>query len=426
VIPAARVGEMFLLGLRNLRGYKLRTLLTTIGIIFGVAAVIAMLAVGEGAQAEILAQIGKLGIRNVIINAVKPPEGNTAQSQRSWINQYGLTFHDFRQIDTTVPGVRRALPVHSLKDLAWHGARKTPVTVYGITPEHLDVLNIQVTRGRKLCFMDNDRKRRVCIIRPSLARDLGYFGDMLELSLKIGKDYYRVIGVMVDQDFASHTQKALAIDQKSSEVYVPYNTILARRGTLSVTRRTGSFEATDVELNQIVVEADSEDGVLAVARLIQRVLERSHKERDYEIVVPLELLKQRQKTQQTFNVVLFLIAFISLLVGGIGIANIMLATITERTREIGIRRAMGAKKRAILSQFLIETITLSVIGGLLGVALGIGVVVTVAPLFGFTGIVTVPTVMLALTISCAVGILSGLFPAVRAARLDPIAALRYE
>jgi putative ABC transport system permease protein len=426
IAAAARLGEMFLLGFRNLRGYPLRTFLTTLGIVFGVAAVIAMLAVGEGAQAEILAQIGQLGIRNVIVNAVKPPESRTAETNRSWISRYGLTFRDFQQIRDTVPGLRRVLPVHSLKDIAWRGSRKVPVTLYGVTPAHLDVLNLKVAQGRPILPVDEAARGRVCVIRSSLARELGYYGEMLALRLRIGDDFFRVVGVLADEEFASHTQKALGIDRKTAEIYAPYETVLTRRGTLSVTRRTGSFEATDVELNQIVVEAEAEDRVLPIARMVQRVLERNHDERDYEIVVPLELLAQRQKTQQTFNIVLFLIASISLLVGGIGIANIMLATITERTREIGIRRAMGAKKRAILSQFLAETVTISVAGGLLGVAVGVGLVITVAPAFGFKGIVTVPTVVLALTISCAVGILSGLFPALRAARLDPIQSLRYE
>jgi putative ABC transport system permease protein len=426
VIPAfARLGEMFFLGIRNLVGYPLRTFLTTLGIVFGVAAVIAMLAVGEGAQAEILAQIGKLGIRNVIVNAVKPPEGQKPDTQR--ISSYGLTFRDYDQIRETIPGIRRALPVHTVKDMAWQGRLGVPVTVYGVTTEHLDLLRLDLAKGRKLRPLDALRFRRVCVIRSSLARELGYFGDLLELEIRIGDDVYRVVGVLADEEFASHTQKALGIDRKSSEIYAPYETILARRGTLSVRRSSGSFEATDVELNQIVVEADSEDRVLATARMIQQVLEKNHDGiPDYEIVVPLELLKQRQKTQQTFNIVLFLIAFISLLVGGIGIANIMLASITERTREIGIRRALGAKKRAILSQFLTETVTISVAGGVLGVAVGLGVVFAVAPAFGFQGIVTAPTVILALSISCAVGILSGIFPAIRAARLDPIAALRYE
>ncbi len=426
MIAAARVGEMFLLGLRNLFGYPLRSFLTMLGIIFGVAAVIAMLAVGEGAQAEILAQIGQLGIKNVIVNAVKPPEGKSAQGSRSWVNSYGLTFEDFEQIQSTVPGIRRALPVHAKKDHAWCGGRKVQVTLYGVTHEHLEVLKLRVSRGRALLPIDGRNLKRVCIIRGSLARELGYFGDALEMMLRVGDDFYQVVGILEDAEFASHTQKALAIDRKTSEVYAPYETILARRGTFTMTRSAGSREATNVELNQIVVEARAEDAVIAIARMIQRILDSNHETRDYEIVVPLELLAQRQQTQKTFNLVLLLIASISLLVGGIGIANIMLATITERTREIGIRRALGAKKRAILMQFLTETVTISAAGGLLGVALGVGLVLVVAPMFGWQAIVTPLTVFLALGISCAVGVLSGLFPAVRAARLDPIASLRYE
>jgi len=420
------IGEMILLGVRNLLGYKLRTFLTMLGIIIGVAAVIAMLAFGAGAQAQILAQYGRLGIKNVIINAVKPPESNSAESSRSWVYSYGLKFRDEEQIRNTVPGLTRIFPVHAKKDFAWVGGRKAAVNLLGVRPGHLKFLNYTIVDGRSFSAADEIRRRRVAIVRSSLARELGYFGDLLDLEIRVGDDYFRVVGVLDDSEFATPAQKALGLDQKSFEVYVPYETILERRGTLSVQRGSGTFEATDVELTQIIAEAGDERQVLASARMIKRVLDRFHEEPDFEIVVPLELLAQKQAAQRTFNLILILIASISLLVGGIGIANIMLATITERTREIGVRRALGAKRRAIVSQFLTETVAIAAIGGVIGVGLGIGLVLIVAPAAGWPAIVTAYSVVLSFGISVAVGVLFGIFPAMRAARMDPIQALRYE
>jgi putative ABC transport system permease protein len=296
----------------------------------------------------------------------------------------------------------------------------------GIRPGHLAFLHHRLADGRSFSAADEIRRRRVAIIRSGLARELGYFGDLLSMEVRIGDDFYRVVGVLDDSEFATPAQKALGLDQKSFEVYVPYETILERAGTLNVQRSSGSFEATDVELTQIIAEADDERQVLASARMIKRVLERFHEEPDYEIVVPLELLAQKQAAQRTFNLILILIASISLLVGGIGIANIMLATITERTREIGVRRALGAKRRAIVAQFLTETVAIAAIGGVIGVGLGIGLVLIVAPAAGWPAIVTVYSVILSFGISVAVGVLFGIFPAMRAARMDPIQALRYE
>lgn len=419
--------EMFELGLRNMRGYKLRSFLTMLGISFGIMSVIAMVATGEGAQQEILAQIGRLGIRNIIVNSRKPVETEQGESgATSWISSYGLKFKDFRQIRETVPTANVVLPVHDLSDTIWEGSRKVDAKIHGVTPKQMEILKLSVVAGRNLSVVDEIQLNRVCVVRPGLLRELGYYGDPIGHSLQIGEYFYEIVGVLAEEEFTGLTSKALNVDNRDLEVYAPYETILKRHGTLSLVRKSGSFEASDVELHQILVEVKDQDLVLPTARMIEKILTTFHKQKDWEMVVPLELLAQKRATQRVFSIFLIVIALISLLVGGIGIANIMLATITERTREIGVRRALGAKKRHIVAQFLTETVTLSAVGGILGLILGIGLLWPLERLTGWSTVVPPSSVLLAIGISCGVGILAGLWPASRAARMDPIGALRYE
>lgn len=414
------------LGVRNLTGYPLRTFLTTLGVVFGVGSVIAMLALGKGAEEEILREIGRLGIRNIIINSVKPPETSQNTNSRQRVNRYGLKFRDLKQIEATIPNLEMALPVHHRRQPVWWGSRRVEATIYAVQPGHMGLFGLKTVRGRGITAVDEENLSRVCVIRDGLLEELGIFEDPIGLDLLVGPETYEVVGILEDVEFQGYAQKALAIDAKTTEVYVPYGTVLQRQGTLSVVRRPGFREMTDIELSQIVLAVEDIDQVLVTSRLVQRVLERNHETRDYDLVVPLEVLAQRKKTQAVFNIALVAIASISLLVGGIGIANIMLATVTERTKEIGIRRALGAKKRHIVSQFLAETIIISGSGGALGIAIGFGIVEILTSFTGWNARVTLESVVLSLSISVAVGVLSGIFPARRAANLDPIAALRHE
>ncbi|MCK6479997.1 MAG: ABC transporter permease [Planctomycetaceae bacterium] len=418
--------ELLRLAGRNLRGYPLRTLLTTLGIVFGVASVIVMLALGEGAQREILAQIGQMGIRNVIVNTVKPPETPDQAGRRRWISQYGLTFRDFEQIRDTLPGVTSVLPVHTKSERAWYGSSKVDVTLVGVTPAHFERASLRVARGRAVTEADEGNLATVCVVRAGLLRRIGWFGEPLDYPLQVGEKVYKVVGLLEDEEFRGHYRKALETEFAAEEIYVPYRTMLAREGTLSFKRSTGSFESTNIELNQILVEASSVEQVLPTARMVTAILQKFHAQQDWQVVVPLELLAQRQKTQNVFNIALVLIASISLLVGGIGIANIMLATVTERTREIGVRRALGAKRRHVLLQFLTETVAISASGGILGIALGVGGAVALQAFTGWSTAVTPWSIGAAFLISCGVGVASGIFPARRAALLDPIEALRYQ
>lgn len=424
---ARDLGTLLRLGLRNLAGYKLRTALTMTGVTLGVIAVIVMLAIGAGAERALLREIGRLGIENIIVNSVRPPEKKEDTQTRSWqFNRYGLTFKDEKQIRNTIPGLKKVLPVHKRRESVWWGSKKIEATVYAVHSRHMRLFNLQVVRGRNLTEYDGAALKRVCIIRAGLRPELGILRDPLGMQLQVGDGYYEVVGILRDQDFLGYARKALDIDAKTTEIYVPYETMFRRLGTRTVVRRQGSREMTDVQLSQVVVSVDSVDDVLPTARMLKRVLDVNHEDQDYEMVVPLEVLEQRRKTQQVMNVFLIIIASVALLVGAIGIANIMLASVTERTREIGIRRALGAKRRDIVAQFLTETTVISTLGGLFGVAGSFLFVWGLTSMSGWEAIVTLDSILLAVGISVAVGIVSGIFPARRAALLDPIAALRHE
>ena len=419
--------EFAALAVRNLRGYALRSFLTTLGVVFGIASVVTMMALGRGAEEEILREIDKLGITNVIINSVKPPEDTSANATRSWTVKYGLTFADFDQIEETVRGLRHALPVHSYVERAWEGSKREDVLVQGVTPSFFTATKIAVARGRGLTVADEEARRPVAVVHQQLIRALGYYGDPLGYDLRVGEQIYEVVGILEDEEFQGFIRKALSSpDRRDNEIYVPYATVLTRIGTRSTSRKSGAYESTDIELNQIVVEVADQVNVAPVARMLRTLLENLHESKDYELVVPLELLEQRRRYQAVFNIALLLIAGISLLVGGIGIANIMLATVTERTREIGVRRAIGAKRKHIMSQFLIETVMLSAAGGILGVAVGYAGTLAMEWYTGWQAQFTPDVALWALAVACGVGILSGVFPAWRASKLDPIQALRYE
>lgn len=421
------LGEVFLLGVRNLRRNKLRSFLTMLGMIFGVGSVIAMLAVGAGARAEILARIAELGVQNIIVNSVKPPEESKPQTtNRRWIDRYGLTFKDREIIEKTCPAVERILPVNIVRQRLWHGSRGIDCSILGVEPEHLRSFGLQVRLGRTFNEIDAAQAAKVCIVRPSLIRELETLADPVGLEVRIGVEPFRIVGVLDDAQFSSHTRKALSIDGQHQEVYIPYTTSMRDYGTMTILRRGGSEERSDVQLDQMIVRAVDADAVEPTASVVAAVLQRFHPKKDYEIVVPKELLRQKQETQDVFNIVMVLIAAISLLVGGIGIANIMLATITERTKEIGIRRAMGARRNDILLQFLTETAAIGVVGGLFGCLFGLGAIWALVHFAAWQAVVAWSSFALALGISVAVAILSGIYPARRAAHMDPIRALRYE
>ncbi len=420
-----RVKRTVAMGLKSLWVHKLRSSLTALGIIFGVCSVIAMLAIGEGASEEAQRQIRELGSQNIIVNSVKPPEDRSVASEQTWALSYGLTYLDAERIRSTIPGVEVVVPARHVRMHIRHLGRRVDGNVVGTVPWFPEVANRMLARGRFLTAVDMRRQATVCVLNGPLVRELFPFTDPLGQVVKAGEDCYRVVGILRARSDGSQ-KKAGGRATSGFEIYIPMTTARGRYGDINFKRRSGSFEATIIQLHRVIVKAPSLEQVVPVSRAIEKVLRYGHDKRDYEIIVPLELLQRAQETKRIFNIVLGSIAAISLLVGGIGIMNIMLATVTERTREIGIRRALGARRRDIVSQFLSETILLTANGGLLGVALGVIIPYLVERFSEMRTIVTPGSCVLAFSISVAVGLVFGIYPAYRAAAMDPIEALRHE
>ncbi len=412
------------LGLSSLLLHKLRSLLTTLGVLFGVASVIAMLAVGEGASARAQEQIRALGSQNIILRSVKPPEDEVS-NQQARVIAYGLKHKDLDRIRETYPGVRRAVPVLEVFGEVRRGERASTPRVLATQPSYLEVTGRVLLEGRFLSAQDEQTVATVCVLGYDTARFLFPFTSSLGEEIKVGADYYTVVGTLMPRvrlaDDPGEPGREVA-----DEVFLPLETGLKLYGGMQLKIRSGSMEREEVELHEIVVDVERAVDVLPVASACRTMLERFHELKDYEVVVPLELLMRARETQRIFNIVLGSIAGISLLVGGIGIMNVMLATVTERTREIGIRRALGAKRRHIVQQFLIETVVLSAGGGIVGILVGLLIPLIVERFAELETIVTPEAPLLAFGISVATGIVFGLYPAWRAARMDPVEALRHE
>ena len=424
-----RLRRTIRLGVRSLWLHRLRSLLTVLGIVFGVCSVIAMLAIGEGASFEAQEQIKNLGSQNIILRSVKPPEEQkiSDKGSQSYVLQYGVTYKDLDRIRQTIPGVVVVLPARNIRDYVWNISRRVDCDVVGTVPWYPELRNHQVAYGRFFTDADMESQTSVCVLGAEMVPALFPLESPLGKHVRVGGDYYQVIGVMEprgQEPPGSETQGAAkAADNR---MFIPLETAKLRYGEVLIRRRSGSMEAERVQLHEITVKIASLDDVTSVADAIKEVLERNHKKKDYDVVVPLELLRRAERTKQIFNIVLGSIAAISLLVGGIGIMNIMLASVTERTREIGIRRALGARRQDIISQFLVETVLLAGAGGIIGVLLGVAIPFVVSYAAGMKTIITFWSPFLAFSISAIVGVVFGLYPALRAADMDPVEALRHE
>jgi putative ABC transport system permease protein len=417
------------LGLRSLWLHRLRSLLTVLGIVFGVCSVIAMLAIGEGASFEAQERIKNLGSQNIILKSVKPPEEQKVSDKGSqaFVLNYGLGYKDVKRIRETVPGITIVLPARKIREYVWNISRRVDCDVFGTVAWYPEMRNHRVAEGRFFTEEEMQAGASVCVLGSEMVPILFPLESPMGKHVRIGANYYRVVGVMEALGAVpGNSESQDGTPATSHRLFIPLETARLRYGEILIRQRSGSIQAERVELHELTVKVASLENVTRVADAITEILERHHKKKDYEIVVPLELLQSAERTKQIFNIVLGSIAAISLLVGGIGIMNIMLASVTERTREIGIRRALGATRRDVVTQFLVESMMLSGAGGLIGVLLGITIPFVVSYAAGMKTIITLWSPVVAFTISALVGVLFGIYPAMRAAEMDPVEALRHE
>jgi putative ABC transport system permease protein len=411
------------LGIENLLLHKLRSFLTMLGVVFGVGSVVAMLSVGEGASQEALSQIRRLGSNNIIISSVKPAEEQAANTMRASLSVYGLTYEDHRRLSESFKSIRQTAPAKLVRKDAHLRERSMELRVVGTTAEWFDLVPREVLAGRLLMRSDEQKRAPVVVLTEFGARRLLAAENTIGQTIRIGGNEFEVIGIIKSE---SGQAGSIQIPDQETDAYISLEVASRYYGDIFARMTSGSFERERVELHQIIIQADDPKHVEAIAAGIESMLQLYHKKKDYVVSVPLALLKQTEATKRTFNVVLGSIAGISLLVGGIGIMNIMLASVTERTREIGIRRAIGAKRKQIIYQFLIETVVLSTIGGLIGLGLGVLIPLLITHFSGMPTVVTANGIFLPLFISMGIGIVFGLYPAMHAAQVDPIIALRHE
>ncbi|HOQ85294.1 MAG TPA: ABC transporter permease [Phycisphaerae bacterium] len=417
------------MGLKNLRLHKLRSLLTTLGIICGVGAVICMLSVSEGGAEMEMALIRLLGTHNVIIRSVKPASGGNVASDNSRILEYGLTANDLTVIRATIPHVNRVVALREVAFDVRRGAQSFSATVVGADPQFFQMIHINLARGRFLTEVDDRERLQVCIIGDEVRRRLLAFEDPIGQPVFVS-DYERglipfeVVGVLSRVQTAGSPARGMGDRDVNADVFIPLATSSALYGDLRIKVGRGSREFTRCAYSDFYVEVDDLEHVVPVSGMLRHCLmhPRSGK-MDYVIKVPLENLRLAEAEKRRRQVTLGCIGGISLLVGGIGIMNIMLATVTERTHEIGIRRALGAKRRHITGQFLVEALTLSMTGGLIGAGAGWAGAHLITRAVGWPTVIHEWTLIVSLGLALAVGLFFGVYPAVTAARLDPIEAL---
>lgn len=408
--------ENIKIAVNGLIDHKFRSFLTMLGIIFGVASVIAMLSIGEGAKREAIAKYQDLGVNNIIVRD-KDLSDSELEEVRAKFSQ-GLSLTDAQVIKDIIPGVVGIAPQAEKSADIRFADKSAKSTVIGITPEFIDILNYEPANGSFINTDHYNRKLKVCVLGAGLVKSLFQNQDPIGKMVKIDDQWLEVVGVMKSKALFTETVGELASRDLNNDVYIPLSTFLNR------------FEHENQltsKIKQITVKSESSEHLPQTAELIGGILQRHHyNNTDYSIIIPYELLKQEEKERRIYNILLGAIAAISLIVGGIGIMNIMLATVMKRTREIGIRRAIGARKADIMSQFVTEAVAISITGGIIGVIVGILLSLLITLFTDVTTFIRIYSVFVAFGFSVIVGISFGYLPAKNAANLKPIESIRYE
>jgi len=423
--------EIIRLGLNNLRLHMLRSILTALGIIFGVLAVIVMSSLGEGAKRQAVAQIERLGAKNIIVRSQKPPENQAQQSssgRTSFVSRFGITRADLTVIEENFTDAEAIVPLKEIGSQILRDDKRRTSQAFGTTPDLLTVANLRVAQGRFLSQSDMETRLPVCVIGAEIANQFFPLEDPLGKTLRIDTKPFTVIGVLAPVGFAGGAGAALIGRDINFDIHVPLTVAREHFGDLVVRGSSGSMQANATEVSEIFIASASRESVITDAERLRLIVKQRHPGMtDVSLIVPYELLENARKTALTYNLIFGAIAAISLLVGGIGIMNIMLASVTERTREIGIRRALGATRRHIMWQFLVETGVLSAIGGLIGVGVGIGGSLLVGwAVTSMPTALTLWSILVSFAVATATGLVFGLYPARRASAQDPIVALRHD
>lgn len=425
------------LALRSLWLHKLRSFLSVLGIIFGTGAVIALMAFGEGSMQDALEDIKRQGATNIIVRSVKPPDDASTQ-RRTFIVAYGLNRQDHERF-LTINSVIQSVPMRIFPQEIRRLHRMVNGRVVGTTADYEKVNKIEIVKGRFLLDADNfegegddNYMRNVVVLGSDIAQDLFPFEDPVGQTIVLKSQHFVVVGVLAERMATGGTGGSQAAEEFNDDVYIPLRTCWGRYGSKIFIRQSGSRSGEQVELHQVTLTVSDMDKVRGAGAAVRDQLEQNHAKKDWAVTVPLDRLEEAERAKNRYTMLLVLIASISLVVGGIGIMNIMLATVTERTREIGIRRALGAKRKDITLQFLLEAMVQTAGGGLLGLGLGLGAVFGIPWFYlqitgkNLPAQIVQMSIFLALAVAVDVGILFGWYPARRASRLDPIEALRHE
>ncbi|GAB6011421.1 ABC transporter permease [Viscerimonas tarda] len=408
--------ENIRLAIQGLTDHKFRSFLTMLGIIFGVASVITMLSIGEGAKREAIAKYQDLGVNNIIVRE-KTLSDEELEETRAKFSQ-GLSLQDAEVISEIVPGIVRIASQAEISTDIKYADKSVKSTVIGVTPEFLEMMNYKPKKGDFIGKSHYEGKQKVCILGAGVAALFFKNEEPIGKMIKIEDQWLEVIGVLESKTLFTETVGELAARDLNTDVYVPLSTFLNR-----FTREN----VLSSEIQQITAQVDNSDRLIEASKIIDEILKRHHfNNDDYSIVIPYELLKQEEKERQIYNFLLGAIAAISLLVGGIGIMNIMLATVMERTREIGIRRAIGARKADIMSQFVSEAVAISITGGIIGVLLGVSLSLVVTLFTDVSIYIRLYSIVIAFAFSVIVGVSFGYLPAKNAANLKPVDSIRYE